>query len=97
MTDFAGVDRRHHSDLREIIDSVRELKRNQREVVHDIKCLKEGIEKYQPFLDKLMSEDGNWRKLKNAVIERSATGIVWALILLIGLSIWEFIVKRVIH
>ena len=45
----------------------------------------------ESFIHMLREREGERQKLRHAVIEKSLSGIVWAVVIFIGLAIWDWI------
>lgn len=50
-------------------------------------------DKYEKFLEMLLDREEASAKWRNAVIEKSTVGLVWAMLVFLGMASWEW-VKR---
>ena len=57
----------------------------------DIRCLSVHFRKYQPMLDEMSQTQRAHDKLRQAIIEKSVIGIVWGAIVLVGVSLWNYV------
>jgi uncharacterized coiled-coil DUF342 family protein len=83
----------------EIRDMVREIKSTMIEIQRDIKCVHQTwdahVEEYGDLLKETKEAREHGQKLKSAITEKSLTGMVWAMIVLIGFSVWDYIKSNV--
>lgn len=75
-------------EIREHRDEHRE---EMRQIKHDITCLSTSVQKYQPLLDAMLSTRDARGILLRAVMKNTMSALVWACLLLIGYSIWQFV------
>ena len=74
-----------------IEDRIEEIWKEVRQNGSAIRCLAQSVEKYRPMLKDMQSEQRAHAKLREAIVEKSAVGIVWAMIVIIGVSVWHYL------
>jgi hypothetical protein len=60
----------------------------------DLNCIRRAIERYEPYLKDQIEARRRKDGLRRAVIEKSLVGAVWAVILFVGYSIWEYLKRQ---
>ena len=72
-----GHERRQYRDaLEKILLDFADLRTGQREMRHNLKCLKEGIEPFQPMLEEMLSSREGYRKMRWNVMNAAANGLL---------------------
>lgn len=70
-----------------------ELGRHIAEIRRDIKCLHDSFEgfanTYRPILDKLMSNDLYWQRVREDVVKTTARSVVWVLLCGFCIAVWH--------
>lgn len=83
----------------ELRDMVREIRQTMIEIQRDIKCVHQTwdihVAEYGDLLKASKVAHETTKKLKSAVTEKSLTGMVWALIVLVAIAIWDYVKSSV--
>jgi len=83
---------------RELREMVREIKVTLVEVQRDIKCIHTTwdthVAEYGPLLKDAKAEKEGREKLRTAIIEKSLTGAVWAMVVFVALASWDYIKQQ---
>lgn len=91
---WQGPERRsynYEAKLEEILREYGELSRGQRALQHDIKCLKDSIEKYEPYLESALKKEARWATMQDALIEKSMIAAIWTAGGILAYVGWEYI------
>ena len=69
--------------------------------VKDENVWREKIEeqqaRYQEFLDMLIEREKARARIRQAVIEKSLAGLIWAVIAFVGTAAWQWVQARILH
>jgi hypothetical protein len=57
----------------------------------EIRCLSVNFRRYEPMLTEMRQDQQAHAKLRKAIVERSAVGIVWATIVVVAISLWQYL------
>ena len=96
FTEFVSQSNAQRQELR---DMVREIRGSMIEIQRDVKCVHTTwdahIAEYGDILKSCKSERDRGDKLRSAIAEKSISGIVWAIGLLIAYAVWDFVKSSV--
>lgn len=76
-------------------DFVRESKRDRIERDRKIACLHEGFESFrkshEPLLQQIAEADIRRKKIREAIVDKVASSVIWAALVGIGSAIWFWV------
>lgn len=71
-----------------------EAKQQRKQIMNDVSCIKTTWEEFQDrhgkLLDLLLEREQTRKKLNTAIIEKSFAGVIWAVIVFVGVASWEW-------
>lgn len=83
------------SQRRELREMAREIKVTLVEVQRDIKCIHTTwdthVAEYGQLLKDAKADKETKAKLRTAIIEKSLTGAVWAMVVFVALASWDYL------
>ena len=82
----------HLLDRLETVENAleRELKESKEQRLYTSKKIECFHNKYADFLDLLIEREQNRKKLSQAIIEKSMTGAIWAVLVFLAVASWEW-------
>lgn len=94
--DWDGIEKRQFpQEWHEILFVVRDLQKEQEDIKQKMINLSQEVEKYRPSLIILSKNEESWRGIKNAILEKSIAGIVWAILIGMALAAWSYFLSLV--
>lgn len=71
-----------------------EAKQQRKQIMSDVSCIKDTWDEFQErhgkLLDLLLEREQTRKKLNTAIIEKSFAGVIWAVIVFVGVASWEW-------
>lgn len=96
--EWHGEERRRHMDtVEQIAVDMEQLKRQHSEMLVKLSALEEAYALMKPAFVRLIDSESAHKRLRQAIVEKSLVGIVWGAIILVGLSLWNFIAQHIHH
>lgn len=97
--EFSAFVAESNTQRHELRDMVRDIRSTMIEIQRDIRCVHttwdSHVAEYGDLLKASKAAHETTKKLKSAVAEKSLTGLVWALIVLVAIAIWDYVKSSV--
>lgn len=97
--EFTAFVEQSNAQRQELRDMVRDIRGSIIEIQRDIKCVHQTwdahVTEFGEVLQVAKTSHEAGKKLKSAVTEKSLTGIVWAMIVVIALAVWDYMKAHV--
>lgn len=97
MSDILNRDREEHDqcvtelDLYHIRDDIRSVREDMKSYLIMSNTLTEGNNKRNEFVDLLIAREVKRDKFKDAIIEKTIAGLIWAFLVFVGVAIVAYV------